>query len=308
MRGTVKWQTAQLTKAIFEERLSKEQRTDPNDEAYGKIASYGSMETYRDIWDDFATFLKETYGIKDLEQATGSHAAAFIEGKIAKGASKQYAEKLVSALGALERALRRYTRNKYLIAKTYDFSARLDVLHEAKNLGKLRDGYHDRAYLTPYSVIEHMEHPDHRLAAAMTIEGGPRLEGTALIKPGQLRGLAHDKFTGQLRGVVFTKEKGGKGGDVMISPETYVRLERRIGEHGVFEVYQRDYQKDVRQAALATGENPEGTHGFRWNFAQYRLEELQEAGLTYDQALQQVSWEMKHERASITHHYVGRPS
>ena len=95
---------------------------------------------------------------------------------------------------------------------------------------------------------------------------------------------------------------------MLISPETHGRLYQHVKAHGVFKVNKRGYQKDVRQAALAVGESPEGTHGFRWNFAQARLEELQEAVLTYDQAVQQASWEMKHERASITFHYVGRPS
>lgn len=41
-----------------------------------------------------------------------------------------------------------------------------------------------------------------------------------------------------------------------------------------------------------------GSHGLRWNFAQKRFKELQIFGsLSYEQALQQVSWEMKHERS-----------
>ena len=46
-------------------------------------------------------------------------------------------------------------------------------------------------------------------------------------------------------------------------------------------------------------------HGFRWTFAQNRVREYQNNGYTYEQALQGVSWEMKHYRASITEHYLG---
>ena len=63
----------------------------------------------------------------------------------------------------------------------------------------------------------------------------------------------------------------------------------------------------MQEAAVAAGEEPEGSHGFRWNFAQERMEDLQEKGkLNYDQARQEVSWEIKHERANITEHYLGR--
>ena len=51
---------------------------------------------------------------------------------------------------------------------------------------------------------------------------------------------------------------------------------------------------------------PEGNSGFRWNLAQERMEVLQEQWkLNYDQARQDILWEMKHERATITEYYVG---
>jgi len=89
-----------------------------------------------------------------------------------------------------------------------------------------------------------------------------------------------------------------------MSPETYADLKDYIEEHGRFSLDEREYQRDVEQAARASGEEPEGTHGFRWNFAQERVEELQAHKLTYEEARQEVSWEMKHERGSITDHYL----
>jgi len=88
---------------------------------------------------------------------------------------------------------------------------------------------------------------------------------------------------------------------VQVSPETYERIREHIGTHGSFSIDEREYQRDVHDAAISAGEDPEGTPGFRWNFAQERLEELVEKGrIDYEQARQEVSWEMKHERAPIT--------
>jgi integrase len=304
MRGSVKWQTGQLTKALFEEGVSKAERVSQG-EKQGKVSSYKTMETYRDVWNDFGNFAKESMGVKDLEKVDGGHVAFFMQAKIDGGVSKQYLEKITSALGALERALERFTEEKGH-ARAYDFSERLEVLHEAKADG-LKDGYHDRAYLNPERVIEHLKEADHRLAAQLQREGGPRLEGVSLIKEEQLRGHGVDPFTGREVGVFYTEEKGGKGGEVKVSPEAYERLKEHIEQQGSFAIDQREYQRDVQEAAVAAGEEPEGTHGLRWNFAQERMEELQEKGkLNYDQARQEVSWEMKHERATITEHYLGR--
>jgi len=305
MRGSVRWQTGQLTKAIFEERVSKEKRVSPG-EKEGKISSYKTMETYRDVWNEFGNFAKDSMGVRDFEKVDGGHVAFFMQAKIHEGVGKQYLEKITSALGALERALERFTEEKGH-AKAYDFSERLEVLHEAKEAGVLKDGYHDRAYLHPERVIEHLQAPEHQLAAKLQHEGGPRLEGVSLIKEEQLRGHGTDPFTGREVGVFYTEEKGGKGGEVQVSPEVYERLREHIEAQGSFAIDQREYQRDVQEAARAAGEEPEGTHGFRWNFAQERMEELQEKGkLNYDQARQEVSWEMKHERATITEHYLGR--
>jgi integrase len=305
MRGSVKWQTGQLARALFEEGLSKAQRMDPG-EKQGKISSYRTMETYRDVWNEFGAFAKESMGVRDLEKVDGDHVEFFMRAKMAEDVSKQYLEKITSALGALERALERFTAAQYGAAKEYDFSQRLEVLHEAK-AGGLKDGYHDRAYLHPERVIEHLKEAEHRLAAQLQREGGPRLEGVSLIKEEQLRGHGVDPFTGREVGVFYTEEKGGKGGEVKVSPEAYERLREHIEKEGSFAIDQREYQRDVQEAAVAAGEEPEGSHGFRWNFAQERMEELQEKGkLNYDQARQEVSWEMKHERANITEHYLGR--
>ena len=47
-----------------------------------------------------------------------------------------------------------------------------------------------------------------------------------------------------------------------------------------------------------------GSHGLRWNFAKKRMFEYAQANFSYEESLQQVSSEMKHNRASITEHYI----
>ena len=64
------------------------------------------------------------------------------------------------------------------------------------------------------------------------------------------------------------------------------------------------YYEDLKQSALVSNENSEASHGLRWNFAKRRMFEYAKAGYSYDDSLQEVSYEMKHNRASITEHYL----
>ncbi len=87
-------------------------------------------------------------------------------------------------------------------------------------------------------------------------------------------------------------------------------LEKTVAFHGgVLHVSMVSYAKAVRQAASRAGEALGGTHAFRYCFARKRYKELTmglsgKCGLTHEAAIQQISWEMGHERASITMLYL----
>ena len=138
----------------------------------------------------------------------------------------------------------------------------------------------------------------------MQLEGGARLEGVALIKAEQLLGTKVDSITNKEVGIVLTKEKGGKEGEVLVSLDTYTDLESYILEYNKFKINRQKYYNDIKQAAIASNETPEASHGLRWNFAKRRMFEYGKAGYSYEDCLQQVSYEMKHNRASITQHYL----
>ncbi|MDD3060633.1 MAG: hypothetical protein PHW94_06810, partial [Sulfurimonas sp.] len=125
------------------------------------------------------------------------------------------------------------------------------------------------------------------------------------IKKEQLKGFKIDKITNKDVGVLFTKEKGGKEGDVLISSAIYRWLEEYFITNNQFKINYQTYANDIKKVCVELNIKPEGSHGFRWTFAQNRVRLYQENGYSYEQALQAVSWEMKHFRASITEHYLG---
>ena len=304
MRGSVYYQSSQLVKQIFEVGAKKEDKINPDHEHYQMVASYKTMESYRAIWNNFFNYLLEHWKLKDFEKIEDYHIQAYIDYKVEYYPSKQYLEKISAAIGKLEIALKKFAKNIHNIDREYDFSIRQTILDEARDLKYVSNNYHNRAYNNPLLLIENLKDSLHKLAAKIQFEGGSRIEGVALIKKDQMMGIKVDSITNKEVGIVLTKEKGGKSGEVLVSIDTYTNLESYILEYDKFKINRQKYYNDIKQAAISLNENPEASHGLRWNFAKRRMFEYAKAGYSYEESLQQVSYEMKHNRASITEHYL----
>ena len=263
------------------------------------------MESYRNIWNNFFNYLKEHWKIKDFEKIEAHHIEAYMDYKIEYYPSKQYFEKISAALGKLEVALTKFSANISKKNVVYDFSIRQKILDEARDLKYVANNYHNRAYINSEFLIENLDNHIHRLAAKIQYEGGARIEGVALIKKEQLLGLKIDLITNKNKGILFTKEKGGKQGEVLVNIDTYNQLLLHFNNNQYFRFNRQNYYDDIKQAGLRSGESPEGSHGFRWNFAKRRMLECAKYGLGYEESLQYVSNEMKHNRKEITTHYLG---
>lgn len=304
MRGSVYYQATFLLKLVFSSGTKKDERVDSLHKNYQNIASYQTAQAYRSVWENFFNYLKEHWQIRDAEKIEPHHIQAYMDYKIEYYPAKQYLEKISSSFGKLEVALNRFSREYRNSQNIYDFSIRKQILKSAINLKHVANNYRNRAYVNPEKVIGNLQEYNHKIAARIELEGGARIEGCALIKQDQLHGYRLDEITNQEKGIIFTKEKGGKEGEVLINIDTYNELLNLVSKNGKFKINKQKYYQDIRQACKKANENLEGTHGFRWNFAQRRAIEYVQSGNSYEVALKLVSSEMKHNRASITEHYL----
>lgn len=304
MRGSIYYQTSVLTKLVFRSGAKKENRKDENSDEFNLVASFNSMDSYRKIWNDLGFYIYEIYGIKDLEKLEFKYIEKFMYEKIFQNISHKYLQKISSSIGKLEFALNRFAQENNR-GKTYDFSNRLKVVKEAKEMKLTTDNYRDRAYKNPEQIILLLNDEKFKIAAEIQLSGGARAEGVCLIKKEQIQGLDVDTLSNSLFGSVQTKEKGGKTGIVKVSLHTYKRLNTIIKEAGVFKIDYKRYVNSIQNACRVLGIKSEGTHGFRWNFAQNRVLEYQDNGYSHQDSLQMVSYEMKHMRPDITTHYTG---
>ncbi len=263
------------------------------------------MKTYRNVWNNFFNYLKEHWALKNCELIEAHHIESYIEYKLEYYPSVLYIKKISAAFGKLEIALKYFTKEIYGVSKEYDFSIRQNILDNSKDLNLVANNYHNRVYKNPQQLISNLVDSKHRLAASIQLQGGARIEGVAFIKTEQLLGYEVDKITNTKKGVIFTKEKGGKEGKVFILTKIYKELEEHIAVNGSFKIKRPKYYDDIKQACYLSKEIAEGSHGFRWSFAKNRVIEYAKANYSYEDTLLAVSAEMKHNRAEITEHYLG---
>ncbi len=267
------------------------------------IYSYGTAETYKDTWHQCAKWAKENLGVKDIEKLQASHIKAYLETKIADGVKYSTFERECAALAKFENALNMYGEKKGFDAQ-YNFR---EVIREIKQEASqvLDRTVETRAYNDPRSIVSSIGDEKYQTVAKMQYEGGARLNEVWRITKEDLKGLKEDPHTGKQMGVIEVVGKGGKERDIYVSPETYQAVASIVAQSGNLNFDKESYRTAIKEAALESGQDYHGSHGLRWNYAQERMSELEKnTSMTYEERLQTVAWEMGHERADITEHYL----
>ena len=266
------------------------------------IYSYATADAYRDVWRQLGEYSKLEFQIKDLEKLNGDHVQSFLESKIADSVAHSTFMQYAAACEKLETALNGYSDYKHS-ENHYSFSEKIaNIREDAHQMLERFDN--SRAYTAPEKIVNSIQNEKHTLAASMQYESGARVHEISLIKPDQINGLREDMITGELKGYIEIEGKGGKENEIALNAETYHRLENHIRDNGEFKIDKDAYRSDLKEAAEKTEQDYNGSHGLRWSFAQERFQEVQQHGLTYEEALFRVSEELGHERSDITEHYL----
>lgn len=342
MRGSIHYQTGELAKVLFMPGMSKrEQKVTGFVANANTLETYREVWNELGIHVKEHFRLKDLQELNDKHIAHYMYFKAYqhiseqrlelISSAIHK---LEIALRKLNAKYSLESL--RYSLN---IDREYNFLVRHEILNKArKNLLVIEssdDPTFCRAYDDPQALIDAITDPTLQLAAKIQYESGARLEGIERIdhclsiktqklhdnrlsdsiyytridelrsKVDQLQGIEYDSLEAIQKGRIFDIEKGGKPGILLVSVDTYKQLKAHLLKYDIFRVDPNKYRMALKKAAQITYQEYQGSHGLRWNFARERFKNIQViGGLSYNQALQQVSWEMKHERASITEHYL----
>ena len=297
-------------KQTAREELARQGLSATSDKLAAKTAiySYNTAEKYKDTWHDLAHYAKQEYGLRDITKLESEHIKGYLEQRIADGIKYSSFQRECAALSKFELALNKFAQevgDKYGASKS-EFSFR-EAIESTREIAKetLDRDIKDRGFENAREVISNITREESKIAASIQYEGGARISEACFIKESQLKGVTIDKMTGQEVGKIhLDNTKGGKERNIFVSKDTYQKLEQYINQHGEFKLSKNTYSHDVNAAAKTAGERVTDTHSFRYNFAQSRYNQYLESGHTHEQALQGVSWEMGHERADITLHYL----
>lgn len=264
------------------------------------IHSYETARDYKDTWHKFGHYCKEAHGLKDMTKVDSKHVQSYLEKRITDLIEQRTWNKEAAHLNKYSQALERLDGNPRNFNKVVDNLRTLAKDHldtSSKNHGGFRNPGHVMSRLDS-------KNSNHGLAARVQLESGARLREASLIRKDQLQGIEKDRFSGRDVGKIRLEDtKGGKPRDVYVSRETYTKLEQAT-KNQAFQVNRNTYRNNVREAARVVGEKLTGTHNLRYCYAQERFNQIVESGHSTEQALQQTSWEMGHERADITNLYL----
>jgi len=314
MRGTIGWQTQEIFKEVDQRGESKhEAKQEARDQGASTWAEVGAVigvyshstaDAYRANWESLGEYAKENFNVKDMTKLSTEHVNAFLTAKIEADVAHATFAQSAAAMAKLEQALN--ARAERLgTGDRYKFEMKEVRVAASKELARYEGS---RAYQDPQAAVDRISNPDARLAASIMYEGGSRVAEATCIKASQLKGIGVDRETGQAVGSFVAAGKGGKVTTVLVSVETYRRLEAAVNASPgqTFRVGHNAVRDGLKDSTKKTGQDYQGSHGLRWSFAQERMAELQERGNTYESALLKVSREMGHERADITEHYLGK--
>lgn len=252
-----------------------------------KLHSYSSLDNFQSQAKQYFDYVKEEHGT--LKGNINSDTlTAYLEDRLSKGEIKEStANTYLSNLSNIGIA-----QEHLGMQNTIDSKEVADNLLDSGY--ELAREYTDRSYDNPQILVNNMErNSDYGLSATLQYEHGLRIDDATNSDKWRVTDEGTLEISGSKNGVTYQTSE--------LSPELRERVERAI---------ESDYSvsKSYYSATLKSNAEGEwnGTHGLRYNYAQERVEELQNNGASYREALEQTSLEMGHSRASITEHYLGK--
>ena len=283
------------------------------------IRGIGTWDVCRRDIHRFIEFLQRA-GLRDLRQA--QRVSGFVRTYIAgrgqalrnAGGSFQTIEREISSFTKLSHALDVYAeRHGGESAEGIRSVLAEEKAHWRTELSPRSNGYASRAYPDPEGLYAAISDSALRLQAKLMGETGCRTEGVGAPARGSnpltsanLLGLGTDPVSGASVGRITVTEKGGKHTEHFVQPSTYRELEGHIVEHGQLASLYRTFLRAVEAAARATGQYApgRGTHGWKHSFAQERMHEAVEAGMSHEEAKQSVANEIAHNRMDSVDTYL----
>ena len=278
-------------------------KTENNRDYSDKIHSFGYKKNFERFLKDLTNFAVST-GFQNsknrVDKLTAEVFKAYLSNKIltggrdGKGISKRVVSNIVSFAEKLSVVLGELSLEKNGVESKFAGQEELVRIKEELRPGGKKNIHVNRALNNEIAekIVNSIGNEKVRIAATLQLKAGLRESEAIQIKAWQIG----DK--------IDIQGKGGYHRDALVSKEIFDKITSYVINTGSFSVSRSTYEKYLKEAFEVNGVKYDGTHTFRYTFAQNSFISKIEAGIGSEEALRQVSEEMGHHRPDITLHYI----
>ena len=254
------------------------------------IHSSLTLDRYKATWRDYLSYCRGEGGYgRDPRNYPPESVADYMSHRIDGGCSANTLQSIGSAMGKwAAMADRAYGGTRF-----QDWAK---PIAESRSMGRQVCPHMDtetRAFKDPLHVIQAMDDPRARLAAALQLSTG-------------LRAMNVCKMQLNSDGSLFVRSKAGYTCPHFVIPAQISNELRALADPSgrVNLIGYKAYISQIQAACAAVGEKYSGSHAFRHNYAQNRYHELRGQGMSVDRAKLQVSVELFHHRLDVVDKYL----
>lgn len=232
-------------------------------------------------------------GCNNINQIKPEHVTGFLRSLIDCGYARNTVQGYAAALNKMAVMLDRGLTGTGIRAEKW--SKAIDTVRTDINSCVQKDTA-TRAYADPQAIVAAM--PDERLqlCASMQLDHGLRIADATKINA---HNISADGAT-----LMVKNSKNGQDITVALRPGEADHIRALADDKGMVSIKQSEYRAALSKACADTGQDYNGSHGLRHNYAQNRMDTLTSNGMSYTKALDTVASEMGHHRAEITHTYL----
>jgi hypothetical protein len=260
-----------------------------------KISQYNhsvsSQQNFRTVLTQYINYVKANYEGKVLKNVNSNTMSEFIYRKSQeiKGSS------LNSYISTLAKVSD--TFNSLGVATT-DRVAITSLRQDIKAMGvSLQKENINRSYSNPITIVEHInQHTLYGLSAMLQLYVGLRVDDATNFNKLYINDDNTLRVVGSKGGVNYTTKE---------LPQSLINELQEAKMQNV-NIDKGEYRNALISASNATNQGYQGSHGLRYNFANFRVRELLggNSGLSLKESQLQCSLEMGHSRVEIVEHYL----
>jgi len=247
-----------------------------------KAHSIKSIQNLRSVATQYVNFVKDNYGSRVVKNINDSTMKEFINHKLENGSSEGTANTYISALAKVSDNLNQLGLHTTSRSEITAYRSELKA-----NGHHLQKNHINRAYTNTQGIINAMSNnTPYSLSTQLQVEIGLRADDAINSAKWILNSNNTLNIQGSKNGLNYTTST--------LSDETALRVREAINNG--YLVNYGAYRESLKEAVESTGQEWQGTHGLRYNYAQEAL---------YNGASKtEISLNMGHSREEITEYYL----